>query len=199
MNELQDALKRLGVMATRPQIKKLIHLIDTDNSGRVEYNEFVTCLENRKKETYIAIQKKNQMNNAKLESNSGRSSSSNSRASSRPQSGSKKFSKQNAKRIHLQKLAAKKKKMMQGVKRLSTLDPQLLKVATRAFNDADKNKNGFITFPEFFEKMHGKTPSIDDAHRVKECRNLFKFWDKDNSGGIDLEEFLYCLSTATTR
>ena len=75
IKELQHALNRLGVMATRPQIKKLIDFIDLDGSGRVEYSEFQTVLVNQKKKNELE-----KRNRARKKGAKGRLS--------RPQSGS---------------------------------------------------------------------------------------------------------------
>ena len=48
--ELVDALRRLGVVIKRPAARKLIQQLDSDNSGRIEYDEFVFALEARRKD-----------------------------------------------------------------------------------------------------------------------------------------------------
>ena len=72
--------------------------------------------------------------------------------------------------------AEKKRKQRIGVKKLGDLNPELLQRATLAFRIADVDANGSISFPEFFQKLHGCLPSIDNVDQVRKCRELFKFW-----------------------
>jgi Ca2+-binding EF-hand superfamily protein len=193
---LAGALNRLGVIATRPQLKKLIKLIDVDQSGRVEYNEFLTCVENRKAEV-IKLQKLNGIKKKRGIVISSRSSSRS--GPSRPQSrgSSESHSKRQQKVRELKKKALIKKNITAGAKRLAKMNPVLLKRAKIAFESADTSNNGEINFPEFYIKLHNKVPSVNDAEQVAKCRKLFVYWDRDGSGGINLTEFLYCLSTVT--
>jgi Ca2+-binding EF-hand superfamily protein len=210
--ELQDALKRLGVMATRPQVKKLINMIDIDQSGRVEYSEFATCLEERRKIqeelSRVLRQGAKGTTHSKLGNNGGSSKSgtvTNSTMVIKKTPGISKKKKtthgvrQKAKQKNLTKAAAEKKRRQRiGVQKLGKMDPELLERATLAFNSADASHDGSISFPEFFQKLHGCRPSVDDAERVRKCRELFKFWDRDNSGGIDLLEFHSVLLSPTS-
>jgi Ca2+-binding EF-hand superfamily protein len=44
--------------------------------------------------------------------------------------------------------------------------------------------------------MTGLLPSIKYKEDVRKYRKLFRFWDKDGSGAIDLNEFLSVLVSA---
>ena len=50
VGELTDALRRLGVPIKRPAARKLIEQLDTDKSGRIEYEEFASALEARRQD-----------------------------------------------------------------------------------------------------------------------------------------------------
>ena len=208
LNEVQQAFKRLGVMATRPQIRKLIQYIDLDNNGRIEFNEFSNVLTQQKikkdREKDTRRRKGNKKGDRPKQfvtkfnndlDGDGMVSSSEAAAAS--------ASKRNQRKslVAKQKYADRKKKKEQAGKKLlnemAKVNPDFVQKATLAFQHGDLNQDGQISFPEFFYKMTGLMPSLEYKHDVVKYKKLFRFWDADNSGAIDLPEFLAVLLLAS--
>ena len=181
--ELQEALKRLGVMATRPQVKKLINNMATrPRRDSILFSEFQKCLEERQnaqdKQSLRGsrqgkkIKKKNlTQGQVGVSTTSGITANTSGMVNKNSGFRYKQEQKNLAKAV-----AEKKRKQKLGVQKLGELNPELLQRATLAFRDADINADGSISFPEFFQKLHGCLPSVDNVKNVRKCRELFKFW-----------------------
>lgn len=70
-------------------------------------------------------------------------------------------------------------------------------VIEKAFEEVDGNKNGLISFEEFFSwwKRQDKFKKIDEnIYAVRTAGDIFSKYDKDRSGTLDVKEFQLCLA-----
>lgn len=49
-NELQNVLRKLGLNPTEEELQEMIHDIDKDNDGTIDYSEFLRLMSNKLKD-----------------------------------------------------------------------------------------------------------------------------------------------------
>lgn len=203
--ELTDALRRLGVPIKRPAARKLIEAIDTDNSGRIEYDEFAAALEKRR-EKLRTKRLLNRNNMRKQEKRRGRAQSiegidsrPRTSASSRSQAsdGQNPLLTKQERDTQSKNNRSEKNRLKKVKNLLNKLNPNLAYQLIAKFRSdgahRSENSDVNLTFPDFFEQLHGRKILLTDGQLVKKTMMIWREVDEDQSGCVSMAEFLALL------
>ena len=200
VGELTDALRRLGVIIKRPAARKLIQQLDTDKSGRIEYEEFASALEARRQDVLNEKANGEEHRHRKRVITSG----SQSRSASRPgTSMSNSSSKGNKSKGRAKRKNAERTRLRKIKDLLNKLNPNLAFQLIAKFRQdgghRGDSEDSNMTFPDFFGHLHGRGISITDGHLVKKTMIIWRELDDDQSGCVSMAEFLALLDKLNHR
>eukprot|EP00941_MAST-03F_sp_MAST-3F-sp1_P004500 g4500.t1 len=209
ISELAVMMKNLGINPSDGQLMKMVDIIDVDNNGKIEFEEFVSMLSivNIPSSNLLYLVNGNNMMYDEKNESGGNDSQKNGNAKSHNINHWEEFTDDKTGRnyyvnratghtqwevpeIILQAWTKATKERFEKRERFSQLSEREIQDAKISFQKFDRDKSGAISETELMEAMGflGQYPTID------EMREMMAFIDKDASGTIDFDEYCTLLS-----
>lgn len=172
--EIRHILVNIGENPSDAEIDEMIRMVDKAGDGQISYEEFYAMVTGGKQQQ----QQQRSTTSPLVGDRSGLPSPSAQPGARAPTGTAPKIQKRNARQSALDEFAKQ-----------NHLDPDSIKKAYSRFQQSDKSGEGLIEYSEFCEILQIEPGPLADR--------LFKLFDKDTSGKIDVKEFMVGLSNFT--
>mmetsp|Transcript_14071 Transcript_14071/g.34868 ORF Transcript_14071/g.34868 Transcript_14071/m.34868 type:complete len:323 (+) Transcript_14071:421-1389(+) len=171
--EIKHILGLVGEKATDDEIDEMIRMCDADGDGQVTFDEFYKLMSNPYKERQLPSMPKTSFalpTHPRL-------------GPTAPQGGIDKP-------VPKTKVAEVLQDVITQLAGGGRLKPSHIKKIYKSFQSVDKDGTGFVDYPEFLEVLKQKDSMI--------MKEVFKLFDLDFNGTVELKEFVTVLSSFTT-